>query len=197
MIVVFIIVVLLLIFIFMKKNKNVYETAYDLGVNFLDNIEYSPNYAVMFDIDDTLLFSKNYKPIKPIIKLLGECNKRNITVIIITARDSMYTYETIDDLLHLDIYPKKFIFDSGFVPKNAVFYDYIYLRHSPKDNHEMFKSNMKEYFAKNNIFTIMSVGDNEIDIIGKYSGYGIKLPNVNDPRLFHKNNFGQMVHVKI
>jgi hypothetical protein len=43
----------------------------------------------------------------------------------------------------------------------------------------------------------MSIGDNEIDILGDYSGYAIKLPNVNDPRLFHKDSYGNMVNIKI
>ena len=204
MIEIFIIVVILIFYFFMKKTKNAYETAYDLGINYLDTITLVPNYAVMFDIDDTLIH--NDKPIKPIIKLLGECNKRNLQVIIITARDSIYTEETIQDLLDNFIYPnpdnfievyKKFQID--FIPKNAVFYDYIYLRNSPKDDNNFFKSKVKGQFAKNNLYTIMSIGDSEIDVIGNYSGYSIKLPSIlhNDPRLFHKNNLGQMVHVKI
>ena len=171
----------------MRTRKDAYTTAYELGVNFLDTIEPNPNYAVMFDIDDTLISTKNYKAIKPIVKLVKECNKRGIKVLIITARDNIYVNETIEDLEEIGVNLKR----------PGIFYDYLYLRHSPEEDHNLFKSNVKEHFAANGIFTIMSIGDNEIDIIGKYSGYSIKLPNVNDPRLFHKDSTGRMVNVKI
>ena len=58
-------------------------------------------------------------------------------------------------------------------------------------------SNNKSGGTKNGLFTIMSIGDNIIDVVGDYSGYAIKLPNTSDPRLFHKNTLGQMVHIKI
>ena len=174
-----------------KKPIGVYDVAYKLGIDYLNKIDYQPNYMVMFDIDDTLLYS-TLKPIKPIIKLMKECNKRGIKVIIITARDSIYTNETIEDLMYNNIYLKEY-----HIPKNAVYYDYIYLRHSPQDDNEMFKSKVKEKMFNQNLFTIMSIGDNNIDIIGNYSGYGIKLPNKKDPRLFHLNSKKQLENVKI
>ena len=198
-----IIIVLVLIYFFMKKQKNVYDTAYELGMVYLNNLEYSPNYAVMFDIDDTLILSIRNKPIAPMIKLLKECNKRGLKVLIITARDSKYTSDTIEHLMEVGIYPSENIPEFANLynyidkPKNAGFYDFIYLRHSPQENNDQFKSKVKENLAKHGLFTVMSVGDNEIDVLGDYSGYGIKLPNFTDPRLFHKNNLGQMVHVKV
>ena len=197
-----IIVVVILIYFFMKKTKNVYDVAYDLGTVYLNNLECSPNYAVMFDIDDTII-SSNGKPIKPIIKLLKECNKRGIRVFIITARDSIYTSDTIEQLMENDIYPSESIPEFANLynyidkPKKAGFYDFIYLRHNPQENNDHFKSKVKENLAEKGIFTVMSIGDNEIDVLGDYSGYAIKLPNIHDPRLFHKNNIGQMVHVKV
>ena len=188
------IIIILLILLLMKINKktnDVYEIAYKLGIDYLNKIDYSPNYMVMFDIDDTLL-DYNLKPIKPIIKLMKECNKRNLKVIIITARDNLYTNETIADLIHNNIYLK-----TNEIPKKAVYYDFIYLRHSPKDDNEMFKSKVKEDLFNQNLFTIMSIGDNNIDIVGRYSGYGIKLPNRKDPRLFHLNSKKQLENVKI
>ena len=104
MIEVFIITILILILILMPRSKNVYQVAYELGNNYLNNINLSQNYAVMFDIDDTLINNHN-KPIKPIIKLMKECNKKNILVLIITARDSIYTKETIQTLMEHGIYP--------------------------------------------------------------------------------------------
>ena len=188
----FILVVIVLLY-FMVKPKNVYSVAHDLAIHFLNTINPQPNFAVMFDIDDTLISLKD-KPIKPIIKLVGECNKRGIKVLILTARDSVYTQETVQDLIDNGIYPN---FENYKIPKTAVYYDYLYLRKSPQDNHELFKSNVKERFAKNGIHVIMSIGDNDIDVVGKYSGYAIKLPNTHDPRLFHKDNTLRMVQVKV
>ena len=67
-----VLIITLILLYFMTRPKTVYQVAYDLGTHFLDSIEIMPNYAVMFDIDDTLI-SSNGKPIKPIIKLLKEC----------------------------------------------------------------------------------------------------------------------------
>ena len=191
----------------MTKPKNVYETAFGLGKNYLDNMLHRDNHAVMFDIDDTLIFSETNKPIKPIIKLLKECNKKGIKVLIITARPSTYKNETILDLMDVGIFPNpdipEFAEIDYSIPKNAVFYDFIYLRHSPHENNDFFKSIVKEKLFNNGIYTIMSVGDNDIDVLGDYSGYSIKLPNIRmddprfDPRLFHKNAYGKMVNVKV
>ena len=177
------------------KNE-IYQVAYSLGMNFLGSIPLSHNYAVMFDIDDTLLNSENGKPIKPVIKLLGNCNLLGLKVIIITARDSIHTMETIKDLAKLNIhpvYPKRFNSSSN----QHFYYDYLYLRHDPVDNHNYFKSKIKQVIQeKDGVHTIMSVGDNAADVIGDYSGYCIKLPDRKDPRLFHKDYNGNMVVVK-
>jgi hypothetical protein len=168
---------------FMKKKENIYDVAYDLGIHYLDQVGYNPRYMVMFDIDDTLLYVSTMKPIKKMVKLLKECKKRNLKVAIITARDSKYTNGTLQDLKNIGITDKD--------------YDFLYLRVSPQDDHEMFKSDVKEDLYDEGFFTIMSIGDNNIDIVGPYSGYGIKLPNVSDPRLFHINNKGKLENVLI
>jgi hypothetical protein len=179
-----IIIIITLIYLFMQKKKpNIYNTAYTLGINYLNNFDYNPRYTVMFDIDDTLLLDG--APNKPILKLLKECNKRKIKVVIITARSSIYTQETIFELEENDI-----TFNKG-----KYHYNFIYLRHSPEDDHDLFKSNVKENLYNQGYLTIMSVGDQNVDIVGKYSGYGIKLPNKTDPRLFHINGLGKLENV--
>jgi hypothetical protein len=50
-------------------------------------------------------------------------------------------------------------------------------------------------YLDNGITTVMSIGDNTVDIIGPYSGYCIKLPNTSDPRLFHINTYGKLENV--
>jgi len=195
MIIIVIIIILVILVYYMKLKANVYNTAYRLGVKYLDGLENYPNYAVMFDIDDTFISSKTYKPIKPIIKLMKECNRRNLLLLIITARDSRYTKETVDELKANGIYSRHDNFYG--VPRGAIFYDFLYLRKDPEDNDNQFKSRVKERLAKQNgIITVMSIGDNEVDVNGKFSGYSIKLPNVTDSRLFHNDTYGNFVEVK-
>jgi len=162
-------------------NLDLYQVAYELGVHYLELIKNVNNPAVMFDIDDTLLYVPKthgpLKPIIPIIRLLNYCLNNNITVIIITARDSRYLKETKAEL-------KKWNID----------YNYLYLRVFPQDDYYSFKSDIKKGFSKKyNI--VLSIGDQDQDIIGGYSGYSIKLPNKNDPRLFHINTSGQLENI--
>ena len=167
----------------MKKN-NLYDIAYELGVNYLNIIKNMdiPNPTVMFDIDDTLLYvneDHTLTPIKSIIKLLNYCLKHKFKVLILTARDSSGTAHTQREL-----------------SKFGINYDYLYLRNSPHDDYPTFKSDIKKmYLDHYNLHTVMSVGDNDIDINGEYSGYGIKLPNKTDPRLFHINAYGHLENV--
>ena len=160
-----------------RKTKSSYETAYELGVNYLNimnerdyyNLKYP---AVMFDIDDTLI-SINGDPIKPIIRLLNKCIAEKLMIIIITARSSIFYNETVDELL-----------------SNKIKYNYLFMR-GPNDNIQTFKSNIKKNLANSkDINIIMSIGDNWIDVNGEYSGYWIKLPNDNDSSLYHLNNDG-------
>jgi len=165
------------------RNK-VYEVAYTLGMNYLKIANHNNFFdlkhpAVMFDIDDTLIHYTG-KPIKPIIKLLNECIKLNLTVIIITARDSQYTDETIKEL-----------------KKHGIKCDLLYLR-KPTDDLRKFKSKIKEYLKENEDITIiLSVGDNIIDVDGEYSGYFIKLPNTSDSKLYHLNSEKKLEVVQV
>jgi predicted secreted acid phosphatase len=196
MIVILIIILLILISISTKINKftevsnsldmqnKVYEIAYTLGMNYL-NISINNNFfdlkhpAVMFDIDDTLIHYSG-KPIKPIIKLLNECIKLNLTVIIITARDYRSRDETIKELKKLSIK-----------------YDLLYLR-KQTDNIRTFKSNIKKNLKETDDITIiLSVGDNIIDVDGEYSGYFLKLPNTSDPKLYHLNSDKKLEVVQV
>ena len=165
------------------RNK-VYEVAYTLGMNYLKIANHNNFFdlkhpAVMFDIDDTLIHYSG-KPIKPMIKLLNECIKLNLTVIIITARDSQYTDETIKEL-----------------KKHGIKCDLLYLR-KPTDDLRKFKSKIKEYLKENEDITIiLSVGDNIIDVDGEYSGYFIKLPNTLDLKLYHLNSEKKLEVVQV
>ena len=186
---IFIIVIIIIFFYFNMKrspfkgpSESLYDTAYDLGVNYLKLVKNKvKNPMVMFDIDDTLLFvnkDDSLTPIAPMIKLLNYCLKNGIAILILTARDSRYLTETKNDLTI-----------------NKINYNYLYLRKSPQDDHKLFKSDVKKMYTQSGFTIIMSVGDNDIDIIGEYSGYSIKLPNKTDPRLFHVNMENQLENV--
>jgi len=131
----------------------------------------------MFNIDYTLLYVPNKNNgnlilIKPIKNLLDFCINKGLLIIIITARDIAYKNHTIQEL-----------------NKHSINYTSLYL-HEPfvgetAEDFNNFKSEIKRYlFQKYKIKIIMSVGDNNIDVIGKYSGYGLKLPNKTNPSLY-------------
>jgi hydroxymethylpyrimidine pyrophosphatase-like HAD family hydrolase len=158
------------------KENVLYDIAYDLGIQYIKLLNKNIfNPTVMFDIDDTLLYvNKNntLTPIKQMIKLLNYCKRNGFIILIITARDSRYYKETLEDL-----------------KTNKIYYDYLYLRESPKDDYHLFKSDIKKKFMDTyNLTVVMSIGDNDIDIAGKYSGYSIKLPNKSNPLLYHNYN---------
>ena len=158
--------------------NNVYKIAKQLGEHYLELMKeqsyFSLKYpAVMFDIDDTLI-SYSGQPIKPMIQLLNKCIKDGLIVYIITARDSIHYNITVEEL-----------------NKHKIRYEFLFLRHNGVDNINTFKSEIKRKLAEeNNITTIMSIGDNIIDIDGNYSGYFLKLPNYKDPNLYHLNSKG-------
>jgi len=123
--------------------------------------------AAMFDIDDTLIDTVTHQPMVEITKLLEECKKAGMYIVIITARLDRYLNYTIEELKYFGIY-----------------YDRLYLRNS-KDNINVFKENIKEQLAvQENIYTVFSIGDNYIDVKGNWSGFWIKLPNQEDNRLY-------------
>jgi predicted secreted acid phosphatase len=176
---IFLLIIVIVVFYSMKSGFTIdlYNIAYDLGINYINLIKGfnlgTP--AVMFDIDDTLLYvndDNSLSPIRPMIKLLNYCRKNKFKILIITARDSRIYKETEAEL-----------------KKHHINYDYLYLRESPKDDYQLFKSDIKKKFMDlYNLNIVMSIGDNQIDILGPYSGYAIKLPNKTDPRLFHVNS---------
>ena len=183
---VIIIVIIIILFLFITKDSfinmvtgnSLHDIAYELGNNYLNKMKkleyFKMEYpAVMFDIDDTLI-NLNGKAIKPMIKLLNKCISEGILVIIITARSNVYYNETVNQLASFNIK-----------------YGVLYLRDDSLDDINTFKSNIKEVLSKNsNINTIMSIGDNIVDINGDFSGYWIKLPNRQDPNLYHLNEKG-------
>lgn len=58
------------------------------GIRYISNRKIKPNDAVMFDIDDTLIFT-NGRPNRPIIDLLNRATQMGYTIVIITARPGL------------------------------------------------------------------------------------------------------------
>ena len=179
---IFILIILIVFAFFIICNKkenfmqrNVYKRAANLAVKYIDKKVIKQKSAVMFDIDDTLLFvnGNTLTPITPMIDLLNYCIIKDLLIVIITARSEDYREQTIADL-----------------NKYGINYSYLYLRKSPQDDNDpLFKSRQKErLLADYGIKVLMSIGDQMVDINGDYSGYSLKLPSrvTDDQRLFEK-----------
>jgi predicted secreted acid phosphatase len=128
----------------------------------LMKLDLSNNATIVFDIDDTLIFSKTGYPIKPIIDLYNFCILLGLKIIIITNR-----VETNENIEHT----KNQLKNVGIS-----IYDLIYFRPS------FFEPSKFKVVARKNVVDlgyniIMSIGDMYWDL-GEYGGIGIKLPNV-------------------
>ena len=171
----------------MIPNLKLYKTAFELGYDYINSYVISKKNAVMFDIDDTLLYVREngnnltLTPIKPIIELLNYCIVKGLVVIIITARDSIYKDQTINDL-----------------NRHSINYSFLYLRKNGEDDINTFKQSVKQYLYENHrLKIIMSVGDQNIDVSGSYSGYGIKLPRKGEPKLYISPNGSQLIEIRV
>ena len=109
------------------------------GIHYISNREIALNDAVMFDIDDTLIFTDG-EPNKPIIELLHEARDMTYKIIIITARPP---------LDHIIERTMKQLYEYG-IP-----YDYIGF------TNPLNKGTMKQQLPYN---FILSVGDMPTDL---------------------------------
>lgn len=55
---------------------------------YLERLNKGENYAVVYDIDDTLICSQTYKPIEPVVDSLHHAKNLGYKIILITARES-------------------------------------------------------------------------------------------------------------
>lgn len=60
----------------------------ECGIRYISNRKLESNDAVMFDIDDTLIFTDG-RPNRPIIDLLNKAIQMGYTIVIITARPGL------------------------------------------------------------------------------------------------------------
>ena len=76
-----------------------------VGIEYISNREIASNDAVMFDIDDTLIYV-NKDPITPMIKLLYEAKKMGYNIVLITARPGWeeFVKMNVDELNSYNIY---------------------------------------------------------------------------------------------
>lgn len=99
------------------------------GVHYLSNRIIQSEDAVMFDIDDTLLFTDG-TPIVPMIKLLHVAHKMGYNIIIMTARPGtdMNIRWTVQQLRKYEIIYDKLIFTSAetkYIVKKKLPYNFI------------------------------------------------------------------------
>ena len=122
--------------------------------------------GVMFDIDDTLV---NYygNPLKEIIEIYQHAKQSGYRIIIITARSNEYENHTKKELESLGIQ-----------------YDFLYLRR-PEHNYDTFKEEYKQRLkTRYGVDIVLSLGDQWVDVNGKVSGLGIKLPSIQDKNMY-------------
>lgn len=124
-------------------------------MNILENIEFHPNQAVVFDIDDTLIHSKNGQPITNICNLYHQCRQKGYNMYIITARAGTpygirYTMQQLQQ-------------------HGIVGYKKLFFRPPLNMNVPLYKKNARKSIPET---VVMSVGDQPWDI-GEYGGIGL------------------------
>ena len=124
-------------------------------MDILEKIPFSPNQAVVFDIDDTLIDSTTHQLIPTVFELYQYCRNKGYNIYIITARPRIpYGVQLTFNQLHsLGIV--------GF--KNIAFRPPLEL------SIPHYKLEARKAITDN---IIMSIGDKSWDI-GRYGGYGI------------------------
>ena len=124
-------------------------------MDILEKIPFSPNQAVVFDIDDTLIDSSTHQLIPKVFELYQYCRNRGYNIFIITARPRIpYGVQlTLNQLYSLGI--------TGF--KNIAFRPPLEL------SIPAYKLRARKAIKDD---VIMSIGDKTWDI-GEGGGYGI------------------------
>lgn len=126
-----------------------------LGMDLLSKREVKKNDAVMFDIDETLIFFEDSSPNKPMIELCKHAGEQGYEVIIITARPftTQNNRLTIEELRYHDI-------------------NYDMLVYATHHNKSLTKLKLKRNF-------VLSIGDLWTDL-GE-TEHWIKLPGNGEP----------------
>tara|TARA_E500000178_G_scaffold353219_2_gene418524 strand:+ start:209 stop:790 length:582 start_codon:yes stop_codon:yes gene_type:complete len=166
---------------YFDKLNVIYKKLYQYLINYPKT---NMRYTVIFDIDDTLLYTDHinlypnkqfphniisgymlFPSIPQIVKIIKLCKNLGFKVIILTARPYSSEKSSIKNLELLDIK-----------------YDEIY--HNVKYPDISFKINFKKELSINNNI-ILSIGDQWPDIQGITGCLCIKLPGVNDTNAYY------------
>jgi hypothetical protein len=135
-------------------------------INTLKNMELPINPVIVYNIDNTLIYSDGTPNIH-ILKILNFSKSLNIDSIFITSRSS--NEETIS-------YTKEQL------KKYQINYKLIYFNKGYKEVSE-YKKNCRRDLVKKGYNIIMCIGSNYSDIYGEYTNYPVKVPNKNEIEL--------------
>lgn len=146
-----------------KLNYDLVKTS-RYAIRILDTIKLNDKSVIVFDIDSTLIDSDN-NVIQPIFTIYQYARMLNIKIVIITSRAG--TPYVVD-------FTKKQLKDCGII--DIMLY---YFRSPYKYNSWEFKRNARLNVHEKGYDIVMSIGDQDWDISGDYTGYGIKVPTNN------------------
>jgi predicted DNA-binding protein YlxM (UPF0122 family) len=147
--------------------RNIYDRAKKQGMELIDYLvkmkmtkKVKKNFCVFFDIDDTLINSKNSSNIKPIYELYQYALSKKISTIIITARPGIKDNinRTVQQLGDNDIRD----------------YDLLYFRPEYMEKVEEFKTFARRNANECGYTPLFSIGDMDWDV-GEYGGIPIVL----------------------
>lgn len=142
-------------------NKKVVDVARH-AIRTLDHTNIENNDVIVFDVDETLLDS-NYNVITPILNVYFYARMIGIKIAIITARDEQI-FETTKEQLY---------------KAGITHVDFYYFRSANMLNPWTYKHNARIHLIMQGYRIIMSIGDQDWDIIGNEIGVGVKVP-IND-----------------
>ncbi len=148
---------------------NIYDRAKKQGIQLIDCLtnltnnkidEHSRQFCVIFDIDDTLLYSNDGKPIREIADLYQYALSKKISTIIITARPGLkdniqYTIQQLKE-------------------NNIQNYDLLYFRPETMTNVDEFKNFARRNANECGYIPLFSIGDMKWDV-GQYGGIPLLL----------------------
>jgi hypothetical protein len=144
-----------------KFNKSI-EKVCTRAKNVLSKLEVKQNSAIVFDIDDTLIYSKTGYLIKPVYDLYKYATNLDITPFIVTARIST---------------PQNINYTKKEMANHDVQFKYAFFRCEGVTDIPSFKLRCRERITSTGYSILMTVGDMNWDISGGYNGIGIKIPS--------------------
>ena len=136
-----------------------YVDAQQLSLKYLKEVNYHVNPVVVFDIDDTLLFSTRLDVIKPMLDLYNHIKSLGIPLVLITARAPQHYVYTENQLAFYGI----------------VGYEQLLMcRYKTVDEIPQVKAVFREMLSTTRT-VFLNVGDQDSDFEGGHFEYGIKL----------------------